>query len=191
MYIVLAPESSILFGTGFSDIHTTAHTYSAFPDIRLAYSEISRLSGWILDIPPSDIQRFLLVAEALQYPGIYAPRSVIASIRDSISDTDIIAKFRFYEIFPENVPTQNIGDFILSPILSGYKVVYGPTSVHIGKSPITYTYDIYNPHTCTYTTSTDTLDIQPGEVIQISGDIFSRHTFRFALDTLYIDKKTI
>lgn len=65
MFLVRNGESTLLFGTGFSQMQNAGISYTTFPDMRLVSNEKDRLAGWILIAPVSEIQSFQMMLEAL------------------------------------------------------------------------------------------------------------------------------
>lgn len=65
MVLIRTGESTLLFGTGFSQVQNTGTSYVTFPDMRLASHEKDRLSGWILLSPVTQMVPFQMMLEAL------------------------------------------------------------------------------------------------------------------------------
>lgn len=100
--------ATVLIGSGFGMEETQCGNFQTLPDLRLPFSERSKLQGWILLSPNIDWNLALLMLEVLEFPPIFAPRDVIAKFRESIHHPAILHRCRFFEIFSD-VSSQCIG----------------------------------------------------------------------------------
>lgn len=66
--------------------------------MRLPFSEKNRLRAWILTDENIDFERFFLILEVLDFPEIFASRTIIAKIRENIP-ADFYDKVQLSEIF--------------------------------------------------------------------------------------------
>jgi hypothetical protein len=125
LFLVRRDDSTILIGSGFSQIHRAGKNYTTFPDMRLLFSEKERIHAWILVDHTIDITPFLTILPGLGFPPLYATREVIAKFRNSITDQKFLDSCRFFEIFTDDMSERRIGDIVvavsngpLSPLLS-------------------------------------------------------------------------
>ena len=107
MILLKKDDTSVLIGTGFGEYSESGKKYPTFPDIRLPFSEKSRLHAWILLDENIDIVRVLLILENLDFPPIFATKNLIAKIRNTIFG---------YEKLPilENFSPIANADFVIS-----------------------------------------------------------------------------
>ena len=120
--LIRSGDSSLLVGTGFSTLENAGISYQTFPDMRLAYSEKDRLSGWLLLTPGFDITSFQSILDLLGSPYIYATRDVIAYIRDSVKDPLFLEKCRFFELFALGTDERKIADLTLRTTSRGLSI---------------------------------------------------------------------
>jgi hypothetical protein len=125
LFLVRRDDSTILIGSGFSQIHRAGKDYATFPDMRLLFSEKERIHAWILVDHTIDITPFLTILPGLGFPPLYATREIIAKFRNSITDQKFIDSCRFFEIFTDDMSERRIGDIVvavsngpISPLLS-------------------------------------------------------------------------
>lgn len=105
MILLRKDDDSVLIGTGFSSLNASEKDFPAFGDIRLPFSERSRLRGWILTDENADIDRILLILEVLDFPPIFSSKNIIAKIREN-ANADTLQKIRFFEIFSSDALLQ-------------------------------------------------------------------------------------
>ena len=110
LFMVRSDETTVLMGSGFGSISRSGRTYPTFPDMRLIFSEKDRIRAWILTDASIDVARFELILPTLGFPPIYATREVIASFRNSITNTVFLESCRFFELFADGTSTRRIGD---------------------------------------------------------------------------------
>ena len=103
-------DTTVLIGTGFSEVESAGNIYKTFADMRLAYSEKTRLQGWILTDGGICPERFTAILELLDFPIIYATREIIAELREKISEPKTLEKIRFFELFAEESASRLIGN---------------------------------------------------------------------------------
>ncbi len=197
MFLVRNGESTLLFGTGFSQMQNAGISYTTFPDMRLVSNEKDRLAGWILIAPVSEIQSFQMMLEALGFPHVYWPRDIIANIRESITDIDFLEKCRFFETFTVDSDERKVGEFTLKNTSDGLQIKNGnnsfilacssidTTAIESGTAPL-LTKDLSAFHF----SSLDTTFLS-GEILEMTGNIISKHHLKFTFDTFYIDKKSV
>jgi hypothetical protein len=78
--------------------------------MRLIFSEKDRIRAWILTDASIDVARFELIFPTLGFPPIYGTREVIATFRNSITNTAFLESCRFFELFADGTETRRIGD---------------------------------------------------------------------------------
>jgi hypothetical protein len=110
LWMIRQDDTTLLIGSGFSTITRSGHTYSTFPDMRLVFSEKDRIRAWILTDATIDVTRFQSILPTLGFPPIYGTRDVIASFRNSITDTTFLESCRFFELFADGASSRRIGD---------------------------------------------------------------------------------
>jgi hypothetical protein len=194
-FIIRAIEGTLLFGTGFSEITGAGTTYTAFPDMRLPYSEKDRLLGWVLLVPGFDIQAFQMILETLGFPHVYGTREVIAYIRDSISDTTFLDRCRFFELFSSGALDRKIGNFLMREEDGGLSVSVDSDGIVLPFLSPVKTHPSYPVLTLgesyTLINLTETIQIAPGEIFDISKRKVFKHSLKFTFDTFYIDKNSV
>jgi hypothetical protein len=163
--------------------------------MRLVFSEKDRIRAWILTDATIDVTRFQSILPTLGFPPIYATRDVIASFRNSITDTAFLESCRFFELFADGATSRRIGDI---ECLIGDIALDSHLAIRSGGAVIGWTHlpliggDLGTSVTHTITLSGDTFSIgadmfSPGEVLQVRGGILTRHTMKFTFDTFFID----
>lgn len=106
---------------GISLLQKSGKNYQTFPDMRLPVSEKNRIHAWILTENDFDREIFSILVELLDFPPIYATRSVISALQKDISLIKNFSKIRFIEIFSRENTIQKIGDFVLENVLYNEK----------------------------------------------------------------------
>ena len=110
LFMIRSDDTTVLMGSGFGSISRSGREYRTFPDMRLIFSEKDRIRAWILTDASIDVARFELILPTLGFPPIYATREVIASFRNSITNTAFLESCRFFELFADGTSTRRIGD---------------------------------------------------------------------------------
>jgi hypothetical protein len=118
-------DTTLLIGTGFSQIQNAGKTYSSFPDMRLIESEKDHLTGWVLLESGFDIDLFQMTLEMIGFPFVYGTIDVIAYIRNTVKDAAFLDKCRFFELFSPNAEDRKIADFVLRNTSSGLSISVG------------------------------------------------------------------
>lgn len=197
MFLVRTGESSLLFGTGFSEIQNAGTAYVTFPDMRLISHEKERLAGWILTSSVTHIRPFQMILEALGFPHVYASRDIIANIRERITDLDFLEKCRFFELFTFGSDERKVGEFLLQNTTSGLQIKNIGNGITFGHTPIDSTaLDESSSPLLTKDSSGyhfPSLDISfiSGEILEIAGKSITKHHLKFTFDTFYIDKESV
>ncbi len=110
LFMLRSDDTTILLGSGFGSMSRSGREYQTFPDMRLIFSEKDRIRAWILTDASIDVARFELILPTLGFPPIYATREVIASFRNSITNTAFLESCRFFELFSGDTNSRRIGD---------------------------------------------------------------------------------
>lgn len=123
MMLLNKNDQSVLVGVGFTTTEVAGVRYTTFPDIRLAYSERTRLEGWILLEENFDISVFLDILPVLDFPPIFATSKIIANIRKYIQNNQISPKsskqydkIRFFEMFSDGILTRKLASIDFVPV---------------------------------------------------------------------------
>jgi hypothetical protein len=190
LFMVTRDDTTVLIGSGFGSMNRAGADYTTFPDMRLIYSERSRLSAWILLDARIDPRPFQTILPSIGFPPIYATRDIIAKFRNTITDTEFLSQCRFFELFTDGMIERRIGDI----------------EYRIGKTLIMKSGDIeiwFSQYPLGWTAWVSEILIQqdayifakqsfvPGEIMMIQGDRVQKHSMRFTFDTFFVDKNSI
>lgn len=110
LFLVRRDDTTVLIGSGFSNVVRAGKEYPTFPDMRLLFSEKDRIHAWILLDDSIDISLFLTILPALNFPPLYATRSVITKFRNTVTDQSFLDSCRFFELFADDMSERRIGD---------------------------------------------------------------------------------
>jgi len=110
LFMIRSDDTTLLVGSGFGTMSRSGQVYQTFPDMRLIFSERDRIRAWILTDASIDTRVFEYILPTLGFPPIYATRDVIASFRNSITNTVFLDSCRFFEIFSDGMTSRKIGD---------------------------------------------------------------------------------
>ena len=197
MIFLKKDETSVLIGTGFGEYSESGKKYPTFPDIRLSFSEKSRLHAWILLDENIDIARVLVILENLDFPPIFATKNLIAKIRNNIAGSQKYDKIRFFEMFSEEFSERKIGSLEFVIAKNGNKKMLGFRSGNsifgYEKLPIL---ENFSPIANADFVISKNLEIGQqnflvGEILAFVNENFEKRTMKFSFDTFYIDKKSV
>lgn len=197
MIFLKKDETSVLIGTGFGEYSESGKKYPTFPDIRLPFSEKSRLHAWIFLDENIDIARVLFILENLDFPPIFATKNIIAKIRNNISGAQKYDKIRFFEIFSEEFSERKIGSLEFVIAKNGNKKMLGFRSGNaiFGYEKLPIVENFASISNADFVIS-ENLEIGQekfavGEILAFSNENFEKRTMKFSFDTFYIDQKSV
>lgn len=197
MFLIRTGESSLLIGTGFSEIQNAGTSYSTFPDMRLVSHEKERIAGWVIPTSITHIRSFQMILEALGFPHVYASRDTIANIRENIADLDFLEKCRFFELFTFGSDERKVGEFLLQNTTTGLQVKNLGNGITFGHTPIDSTaldessFPVLTQDESGYHFLSLDTSFVSGEILEISGKSITKHHLKFTFDTFYIDKESV
>jgi len=111
LFLAFYDDAAILIGSGFGSLEKAGKVYQTFPDIRLIFSLKDKIRAWILTDDSIDVHTLFSILPAIDFPPIYAPRDVIANIRNNKECPETLEKCRFFEIFPDGLSSRRISEF--------------------------------------------------------------------------------
>lgn len=186
-------EASVLIGSAFGEVEQAGKKYAIFGDMRLPFSEKGRIQAWIVTDESLDIDIFLLALEALDFPMVYAPQSLISRISDEISRradlSRFLSKIRFSKIFQESLKTEIAGiPFVFGNASSGFEIGF-----YSGENIFFYQgKNSENLIKCDQEGfSLDNNHFLTGEIVTFTGGNISKKSMKFTFDTFYLDEKSV
>lgn len=84
--------------------------------MRIVASEKDRLAAWVLADDAIEVNLFRYILATLDYVPVYASRQLIARIREELSESPMLEKCRFFELFTPDVSERKIGNIELRSI---------------------------------------------------------------------------
>ena len=199
MILLRRDMTTILIGSPNGNLEIAGKNYPILPDLRLVFSEKSRLRAWILLDTNFDTQYIVDIATVLDFPQIFSTRNIIAKICNSEIDKKILEKFRFVEIFSQENISRNIDGIELFIAKNGNKNILG-----FQNEWVRFGYDFLTIDNISTNISTEQVfveqsgkfllgntEIMSWEILEIFGEKISKNSMKFVLDTFFIDKKSV
>jgi len=198
--LLRSKESSLLVGTGFATITHGGPSYTSFPDMRLAYSERSRLTAWILPTDDIDLTPVLSIAETLDYPPLLMSQELMTRFRSSFADDTRLSRCRLLDIY-DRVTSR---DLTISMDEMGRLLYQTSTLTMIDtRKPFVGSLDLTTVIGTSIELSTRdgalvlrTSDekytpIQTGSIMECTPENISTHTLKYTLDRCYLDARIV
>lgn len=189
-----------MVGSGFGQIERSGVMYPSFPDLRLVFSEKDRIRAWVLLDEQIDVNLFATILPVLDFPPIYTTRSIIAKFRKMNVLEVYREKFRFFEIFSEEISVRRVAGMELGVVALPGRNIF---AVKSGKQLFAYEHLPVESEAsfigeCRNIRSTSDgyfFGDQPfevGEIIALSlqGEIL-KQSMRFSFDTFYQDGESV
>lgn len=134
MAFVSKNDSTILLGSGIQKKHVFHSLCDTIPDIRLPFSA-KNLDAWIVDrLSAEEIPHFLTLLLALDFPVVYAPESIITTLK-KYSESDLrFSEQEYQELCYKKA--HKIGEFLVK--------IDENFCLQISDENISFSYEIYN-----------------------------------------------
>jgi hypothetical protein len=199
LFLGFYDDAAILIGSGFGTLEKAWKTYQTFPDIRLIFSLKEHIRALVLTDESIDVQTLFSILPVIDFPLIYAPRDIIANIRNNKEYPDTLEKCRFFEIFPDGLSSRRISEFEIrytlkggTPILSlcAWNASFNFES-SLGISPsLLGAFSSENILTTSSVYTFGDVSFEMGEILLIANTGVKKHQFRFTFDTFFLDAKS-
>ncbi|MBS9784289.1 hypothetical protein KGV55_02985 [Candidatus Gracilibacteria bacterium] len=198
-FLIKKENTTILLGTGFSEIEISGKTYPSFPDMRLPFSEKDSIQAWIILEEIINIELLEITLPVLDFPHIYTTRKNIAYIRNNIKDAKILEKCRFFEILGNENESQKIAG-ITSGITKDSKYFCLQFNSQIFAYPYSGTEHIsaktFEPtYTFSFASTGEVMvndqNFVAGDIITFDGKSVKNQKMKFTFDAFYVDANSI
>jgi len=201
LFLAFYDDAAILIGSGFGSLEKAGKVYQTFPDIRLIFSLKDKIRAWILTDDSIDVHTLFSILPAIDFPPIYAPRDVIANIRNNKECPETLEKCRFFEIFPDGLSSRRISEFeIRNTIKNGvgvFSLCAGNASFSF-ESSLGTSLSILSPFSFENILSTASsryvfgdVSFEIWEILLIGASGIKKHQFRYTFDTFFLDGKSV